>query len=388
MIPEISLADPEVLRDPVGAYGKAREQSPVVRLLAPGFGPMWGVTRYAEAKALLTDARFELNTDSYMRSNVPEDCVPFMRTIQEMEGPEHLRLRRLVAPAFTARKAAEFRPRIEAIVSRLLDGLSGSVDLLADFARPLPIEVICELVGIPESDRALWRKCGAAVAAGRGEELTEAIPGIIDGARSAVGSRRVLPGDDVISGLVQAQDGDRLSDAELVSLVWVLVLAGQTPTNLIANAVAELAARPDQVVGLKVDAVGAVEELIRWCGPQLLSIPRYAREDVSIGDVVVGKGEAVTVVIAAVNRDPRVFSDPDRLDVARGAGGGPGHVGFGHGPHFCLGAALARVETEVALTGLFGRFPGLEVEVASESVRMPDPSTWRLTSLPVTLGPA
>jgi cytochrome P450 len=384
--PEISLADPEVLRDPVAAYGKAREQSPVVRLLAPGFGPMWAVTRYAEAKALLTDARFELNTDSYMRSNVPDDCAPFMRTIQEMEGPEHLRLRRLVAPAFTARKAAEFRPRIESIVSRLLDELPGSasVDLLNDFARPLPIEVICELVGIPESDRPQWRKYGAAVAAGHVDKLTEAIPGIIDGARSAVASRRVEPGDDVISGLIQAQteDGDRLSDAELVSLVWVLVLAGQTPTNLIANAVAELSAQLDQLAGLKADSVGAVEELIRWCGPQLLSIPRYTREDVTIGDVSIGKGEAVTVMIAAVNRDPRVFSDPERLDVTRGTNE-PGHLGFGHGPHFCLGAALARVETEVAITGLFSRFP--ELTVLSESKRMPDPSTWRLTSLPATL---
>lgn len=386
-VPEIDLADPEVLRDPVAAYGRARECSPVARLLAPGLGPMWAVTRYAEARALLTDARFELNADSYLRPNVPAECVPFMRTMQEMEGPEHLRLRRLVSPAFTARRAAEFRPRIESIVAGLLDELPGhgSVDLLSQFARPLPIEVICELVGIPESDRPKWREWGAAVAAGYGQALADAIPGIIAGARSAVTVRRANPGDDLISVLIrtQSEDGDRLSDTELVSLVWLLVLAGQTPTNLIVNAVAELFTHPEQLAVLRADvraAPRAVEELIRWCGPQLLSIPRYAREDVLVGDVLIGKGDAVTVLIAAANRDPRVFPDPERLDIM---GDTPAHLGFGHGQHFCLGAALARVETEVAIAALLTRFPTLTI--GPEDNRTPDPSTWRLSELPVTL---
>ena len=312
--------------------------------------------------------------------------------MQETEGAEHLRLRRLVSPAFTARRAAEFRPRIEPIVARLLDELpdhveNGSHDLVRHFARPLPIEVICELVGIPEPDRPKWREYGAAVAAGYGQALTEAIPGIIAGARSAVAARRAEPGDDLISSLIQTQadDGDRLSDTELISLVWLLVLSGQTPTNLIANAVAELCAHPEQLAALRQDsrrAPRAVEELIRWCGPQLLAIPRYAKEDVRIGDLLINKGDAVTAVIAAANRDPRAFRDPDRLDITRDTNGSA-HLGFGHGPHFCLGAALARVETETALTALLSRFPTLTIE--AENTRTPDPSTWRLASLPARL---
>jgi cytochrome P450 len=395
-VPEIDLTDPAVSRDPHTAYGRARERSSLARLFAPGLGPMWAVTRYQAAREMLGDPRFELNASSYMqRPDVPEDCLPYMRTMQEMDGPEHARLRGLVAPAFTARRAAEFRPRIEPIVDRLLDELEaqadgGSVDVLPHFARPLPMDVICEVVGIPEADRPRWREYGAAVAAGWGAAFAAAIPAIIEGAKAAVARRRAEPGDDLVSDLVraQAEDGDRLSDAELVTLVWHLVLAGQVPTNLLANAVETLLTHPEQLAALRDDpslTPGAVEELMRWCGPQLLTIPRFAREDVEIGGVKIGKGEPVTAVVASANRDPRAFTDPDRLDITRPRRG-PGHLSFGHGPHFCLGAALARVETEVALSGLLRRFPDLALAVPPEDAgRIPDPATWRLTSLPVTL---
>ncbi|HZD70002.1 MAG TPA: cytochrome P450 [Actinomycetes bacterium] len=395
-VPEMDLADPAMLRDPFTAYGRARERSPLARLTAPGFGPMWAVTRHRDARAMLADPRFQLNASSYrMRPDVPEDCLPYMRTMQEMDGPEHTRLRPLAAPAFTARRAAELRPRVEPIVERLLDDLpghaeGGAVDLLAHFARLLPIDLISELVGIPTRDRPRWREYGAAVAAGSGQAFAEAIPGIMAGAKAAVAARRAEPGDDLIADLIgiQAEDRDRLSDAEMVTLVWHLVLAGQVPGNLIANAVEVLLAHPGQLTALREDPVlmpGAVEELIRWCGPQLLTIPRYAREDVEIGGIPVGRGEPVTAAIASVNRDPRAFDDPDRLDVSRPPGPS-GHLGFGHGPHFCLGAPLARVETEVALTALLRRFPKLTLAVAPQDVpRSPDPGTWRLSSLPVTL---
>ena len=216
------------------------------------------------------------------------------------------------------------------------------------------MDVICELVGIPEADRPRWREYGATVVARPGPPFAAAIPGIMEGAKAAVARRRAEPGDDLISDLIRAQDedGDRLSDTELVTLVWHLVLAGQTPTNLIANAVEALLTHPDQLAALRADPglmPRAVEELIRWCGPTLLTIPRYAREDVELCGTLVPKGEPVTAAIASANRDPRAFADPDRLDLARPAGQ-PGHLGFAHGPHFCLGASLARVQTEVALT--------------------------------------
>ncbi|MEU8249718.1 cytochrome P450 [Nonomuraea sp. NPDC048916] len=391
-VPEIDLTDAEVLRDPFTAYGRAREQAPLARISAPGFGPLWALTRHEGARAMLGDTRFELDATSYMRPDVPDDCLPYMRTMGEMNGPEHARLRRLVAPAFSARRAAEFRPRIEPIVRRLLDGLPGHagdgwVDLLAHFARPLPIDVICELVGVPETDRPRWRGYGATVAMGAGPAFAEAIPGIMDAAKQAIARRRREPGDDLLGDLIraQAEDGDRLGDEEMVTLVWHLLIAGQTPANLIANAVDELLRRPGQLAALRADPAlmpRAVEELIRWCGPTLLAIPRHAREDTDLYGTPVRKGETVTVAVAAANRDPRAFPDPDRLDLTRPPGG---HLGFAHGPHFCLGASLARVQTEVALTTLLERFPRLAPAAPGQDLRAPDPGTWRLTSLPVTL---
>jgi cytochrome P450 len=214
------------------------------------------------------------------------------------------------------------------------------------------MDVICELVGIPEPDRPRWRDYGATIAAVAGKEFAEAIPGIMAGGKAAIARRRDEPGDDLISDLIRVrdEDGDRLSDTELVTLVWHVVLAGQTPTNLIANAVVALLTHPEQLAEFRADSrirSRAVEELIRWCGPTLLAIPRYAREDVELHGTVIQKVEPVTAAIAAANRDPRAFAEPelDQLDL------GAGHLGFGHGPHFCLGASLARVQTEAALTG-------------------------------------
>jgi cytochrome P450 len=389
MVPEIDLSDPAVLNDLVGAYGRAREQSPVARLAAPGMKGMWVVTRYADARAMLNDPRFGLNPASYMRPQVPDEYVVYLHTMQEMEGAEHARQRKLVSPAFTPRRMAAFRERIEEIVGALLDGLPAgdTVDLLEHFARPLPMDVICEIVGIPESDRAQWREYGAAIAAGAGGTFAAAIPGIMEGAKAAVARRRAEPGPDLISDLirVQSDDGDRLTDEELVTLVWQLVLAGQTPTNLIANAVEALLTHPGQLAALRSDPglmPRAVEELTRWCGPQLLAIPRFTGEDVEIGGVRIPRGEPVTAAIGAANRDPRAFGDPDRLDLTRDPGA-TAHLGYAHGPHFCLGAALARLETGIALTTLLARHPRLAL--AEPPLRLPDPGTWRLSSLKVIL---
>lgn len=261
-IPAIDLSDPAVARDPFTAYGRARERAPLARLIAPGLGPMWAVTRYADARAILADPRSRLSPASFLRPQVPEDCLPYLRTMQEMEGAEHARLRRLVAAAFTPAQADRLRPRIGGLVQALLDDRpgragDGQADLVDGLARPLPIEVICELIGIPAGDRPAWREYGGAVAAGAGQRFAAALPAIIDDARLAVSRRLADPADDLISGLLQAQGGDRRTDTEIVTLVWHLVLAA-------------LRADPGLMPG-------AVEELTRWCGPQLLSIPRYPR---------------------------------------------------------------------------------------------------------------
>ncbi|WP_414937842.1 cytochrome P450 family protein [Amycolatopsis sp. cmx-11-51] len=388
-VPEIPLTDPEVLRDPFTAYRPVRERSPIAKLVAPGFGPMWAILRHEEARKMLSDPRFALSSASYQRMEIPEHCRPYMRSMQELEGPEHLRLRRLVSPAFTPRKAAALRPGIERLVDDLLDGLAGQdrIDLVTAFARPLPVDVICALVGIPEADRPRWREYGTLVAAGDGPGLAKAVPGIVEDSLAAIANRKLEPAEDVVSQLlqIQAEDGDRLSETELVALVWQLVLGGQVPGNLIANSVEILLSHPAQLAELREDPAlmpGAVEELMRWCSPQLLTIPRLTTTDVRIGDVLIPEGEPVTVAIAAVNRDPRAFPDPDVFDIRRAAG--PAwHLAFAHGPHFCLGASLARVQTEVALIALLRRFPDLAL--ADGLLRIPDPGTWRLNALPVNL---
>ena len=389
MTPEIDLTDLKVLTDPFTAYDQAREVSAVAKLVIPGFGPFWALTRYTQARAMLADPRFEVRAESFMRPpGIPEHCLEYMRTMAEQDGPEHLRLRRLVAPAFTPKRAAQLRPRLLALTERLLDELpahaeDGVVDLVPHFARPLPMDVICEMTGIPEADRPRWREYGAAVAGGVGPGFAAAIPEIIEGAKDAVARSRAEPGDDLIGDLVRAEDDDRLTDTELVTLVWHLVLAGQTPVNLIANAVEALLRHPDQVAALRADPAlwpGAVEELMRFCSPQLLTTPRFAREDVEIDGQVIREGERVTAAMVAADRDPRAFPGPDRLDVTRA---GPAHLGFSHGPHFCLGASIARVETEVALSALFARFPDLAL--TGDVPRAPDGGTWRPAELLLTL---
>ena len=303
MTPEIDLTDPKVLADPFTAYDRAREAGAVAKLAIPGFGPFWALTRYAEARAMLGDPRFEVGSGSFLRPpGVPEHCLPYLRTMAEQDGPEHRRLRRLAAPAFTPKRAERLRPQLVTLTERLLDELpshaeDGVVDLVAHFARPLPMDVICELAGIPEADRPQWREYGAAVAGGMGPDFAAAIPAIIEGANRAVARSRAEPGDDLVGDLVRAQDGDRLTDTELVTLVWHLVLAGQTPVNLIANGVEALLRHPDQLGLLRADPgwwPGAVEELMRFCSPQLLTTPRFAREDVEIDGTLIRRGERLT----------------------------------------------------------------------------------------------
>jgi len=373
---QLDPTDAGALLDPVATYAAARADSPVAQMPVPGLGTLWIVTRHEHARAVLTDPRFRLSRASY---TMRPAGLPDTPNLGELDGPDHARLRRLVSPAFTARRAGEFRPRIEQIAKALGERLPAEFDLLRDFAWPLPIEVICELVGIAEPDRPLWRRVGTAVASGQGQAFQEAVPEVIAGAKAAVARRRAEPGDDVLGDLVQTE----ASDEDLVVLVWHLVLAGQVPGNLIANAVEALLRHPEQLQLLRDDPSlmpRAVEELLRWCTPQLLTTPRFTAEDVEIGGVTIPQGQPVSISMLSANRDPDAFPDPDRLDLTR-APGSLGHLAFAHGPHFCLGAALARVETEVALTALIDRFP--RMRLAGDPVRSPDPGTWRLATLPI-----
>lgn len=386
----VDLMDPELVRDPFGTY--ARVRGPLVRGLIPGAEPLWLATTYEDVKFVLTDSRFVTNlpgalnvAEQLMASvGVPEDYIQYIRPgMFDMDGADHVRLRTLVSHAFTARGVSRLQPRVSAIAQQLLDELpivDGTVDLLRHFAYPLPITVIGELVGVPEPDRAEWWKWTQVLAAGVTPQMGEAVRAIADYTRELIEKHRHDPAPDLITELIKARDGDRLTDGETVAMVLNLVIAGyETTANLVANGVAALLAHPDQLDRLRSRREimpRAVQELMRYCGPGLGLMPRYAATDVQIGEVLVQQGEAVIPVVAAANRDPMVFWDPDRLDVTREDNR---HLGFGYGPHHCLGAALARQEAEVAIGALLDRYPRLALAAVPE--RGPNPGTWHLAGL-------
>jgi cytochrome P450 len=408
-----AMMDPALIADPYGGYGALREQAAVLRGLGPdGSTPLWYVTRQEEVRAVLGDPRF-VNDPASVRPGarvddsrrrmmaqfgLTEELAGYLTgTILDHDGADHTRLRKLVSRAFTVRRVGELRPRVEAIAADLLDRLPARFDLMATYAYPLPITVICELVGVPEEDRPSWREWSAQLFSFRPENFPAAIEHMADNVKELVAARRRDPADDLITGLLQAQeaDGDRLTDTELITMVFVLVLAGhETTANLIGNATHALLTHPDQLRLLRDDPAlwpTAVHELMRFTGPVLGTRIRFAKEDVELGGVRIEAGQAVEALIVSANRDPRAYPDPDRLDVTRrpAGGHGEGHVGFGFGAHYCLGAALARQEGEIALRALFERFPELALDTAAGAGE-PDwekvPNMRRLATLPLRTG--
>ncbi|GAU67861.1 putative cytochrome P450 [Streptomyces sp. NBRC 110611] len=411
---EPNVMDPSLLNDPVTGYGKLREQGPVVRGRFFDDAPVWFVTRFEEVRQVLRDPRFVNDPLTPALDRAPED-TPVLRFMEQLGLPEHLRpyltgsilnkdaldhtrLRRLVSRAFTARKITDLRPRVEQITDELLARLpehaeDGVVDLIQHFAYPLPITVICELVGIAEEDRPQWRKWGSALVSLEPDRLSTTFPEMIDHIHELIRERRDSLTDDLLSELIRTHDddGSRLSDVEMVTMVLTLILAGhETTAHLIGNGTLALLTHPDQLRLLKDDPAlmpRAVHELMRWCGPVQMAQLRYATEDVEIAGTMIRKGDNVVPILVAANFDPRHYTDPERLDLTRHpAGRAENHVGFGHGAHYCLGASLARQEGEVAFSRLFARYPDVSLGVAPENLERPAlPGNSRLSSLPLRL---
>jgi cytochrome P450 len=402
---EPDVMDPALIADPYGGYGRLREEEPVLRGRAADGSAAWYVTRQEDVRTVLGDHRFVNNAASVpgvevdsMRDRmmekvgIPRDLAHYVTgSILDMDGDDHMRLRKLVSRAFTVRRVGDLRPRVEAITAALLDGLADPVDLIEHFAYPLPITVICELVGVPEADRRAWRDWGRALVSMNPESVPGAVRAMVDHVKDLIRRRRAEPADDLLTALVHAQeeDGDRLSEDELVTMVFTLVMAGhETTAHLIGNGTLALLTHPDQLALLLREPElwpTAVHELMRFCGPVHITRLRYAAQDVELGGVPIRAGEAVQAVLVSANFDPREYTDPERLDVTRRpAGRGEGHVGVGHGTHYCLGAALARQEGEVALRALFERFPGLALDT-DEPSWVPVPGMRRLAQLPVRL---
>ncbi|MET9615357.1 cytochrome P450 family protein [Kitasatospora indigofera] len=430
---EPGVTDPELLADPVGGYGRLREQGPIVRGRRADGAPVWLVTRHDDVRELLRDQRFVNSPASVpgrpaegagctggpeSRQAPAEADRPLLPgSLPDTDPPAHTRLRRPAARALSARRLQALRPRVERIAEELLDALpgyadGGTVDLVEHYAYPLSIGVLAELVGVPEADRGLWRDWGAEQAAGRADAATAALA---DRLRELAARRRAEPADDLVSALLRpdetaggqacgtavgaacgaavgtAAGGGRISDEEVAGLVLALVAAGHGPTaDLIGNGVAALLGHPAERARLDADPAlwpRAVEELVRWCGPVQLTGLRWATEDLTFRDTRIRRGEAVQLVLVAANFDPRRHPHPERLDLTREpAGPGEQQVAFGHGIHSCLGAGLARQEAEVALAALLRRHPGLSLAVPPEQLeRVPLPEGRRLRRLPVRL---
>lgn len=390
---------------PVAEFGRLREQGPVVDF--PGFGGDSGVliTRHDDVRAVLTDPRLRADastvdgaqnalSDLLGKLGIPPELDWMKRSLLSLDGAEHTRLRKLVSRAFTVRRVNALRPRVETLTEDLLDNIAavgaggGSVDLVQAFAYPLPIAVICELVGVPEPDRPRWRELAELLTSPAPDRMPPVIHAVVEQIRVLVEARRSTPADDLMTVLVEVHDdGDRLTEDEMITMVFELVIAGfETTAHLISKSVQVLLTRPDQLAALRSESglwPRAVHELVRTCGPIPTSLPRYAATDIEFGGVTVAAGSTVTAGILSANFDPEFTEYPDELDVRRETGHGERHLGFGQGAHYCLGAALARQEAEVALRGVFGRFPDLRL---ADPVTGPAPLGFaRLPELPVLL---
>ncbi|MGW1875304.1 cytochrome P450 [Streptomyces sp. NPDC001975] len=390
-----ALLTPEARRDPYPFYARMRREDPVHRS-AQG---IWYLTRYADVEAALSDLRLSNDRDRMTRaySALGGDLKAFSRLTDRLgrvmsntDPPDHARLRKLANRAFTARRVEALRDGIQRIVDRLIDeavAAGPTMDLIEAVAAPLPMSVVCELFGIPPEDlpqvKTWFHRFGRL-----SEDIDKseaAIEQYEEYLARLVRRRRAAPGDDLISALVatQAQD-DRLTDSELLATCFVLITAGdETTTHLVGNGMLALLRHPDQLALLRADPAlvrTAVEELARYDTPTQ-AIVRVVAEDMEIGGRTLHEGELVYLFLAATNRDPERFEDPDRLDLDR-----PGnrHLSFGNGPHFCLGGPLAKLQAEVAVGTLIRRLPHLRLADDAVLDWRPNPLQRRLTALPLT----
>jgi cytochrome P450 len=384
-------------------YAEMRERDPV--LCQPGIDGetmIWFVTRYEDAvQVLLDDKRFvrdpalafEQELLEQMRAGLPPELDFIEAHMLNKDGDDHRRLRRLVTKAFTPRMIEGLRPRIQEIADELIDAVEadGHANLVESFAFPLPITVIAELLGIPVGDRdrfRLWSDLIVTPAFDSDgvERFAVGMRDFIAYLHALFDARRADPRDDLVTALLETEDGgDALSEQELFSMVVLLIIAGhETTVSLIGNAVLALLDHPAQLAKLQADpslVPAAVEELLRYEAPVERALNRWAAVDVDVGGHTIRRGDTVIAILGAADRDPARFPDADALDLERGD---TKHLAFGRGSHYCLGAPLARLEAEIALTTLVRRLPRLRLHVARDELYWrPVPLFRSLASLPV-----
>ena len=374
--------DPRFLQDPYPTLARLRSACPVQELTDAGGRTSYLVTGYDEARQALADPRLSKDTGAFFADKPSRRRLhpAVSQTMLASDPPRHTRLRRLVTGAFSPGAVNRLRPYIARVTDELLDRwpADGAVDFVAALAVPLPVTVICELLGVPEGDRGRIRHWSAELfAAGEPDRIDAASHALAEYLADLVGTRRARPGDSLLDELIAARDGeDRLGEEELASLALLLLVAGhETTTNFLGNALLALLQHPAELERLRADPgllPGALDELLRYDSPLSQATFRYSTEPLDLGGTAVPAGVPVLVAPGAANRDPGRFPAPDRLDLSRDA---TGHLSFGYGIHRCPGAPLARAEAGTALRALLTRFPALRLAGPADQL------SWRRTRL-------
>jgi cytochrome P450 len=395
----INLGSKAFVANKYAYYKWLREEAPVCRGKIAIIST-YLLSRYEDCVNMLKDQRFVRNRTTATGGGrlpfpTPKTITLIAQNMILEDEPQHRRLRNLVHKAFTPRALARLEQRIDRLTQELLDVAEkqGDVDLIPSYALPIPVTVIREIVGVADEDMPKFRD-GVKVLSGlSGWTLFRALfwdlPRTDTFVRSLIARKRADPQDDILTGLIQAEEaGDRLSEDELVSMVFLLIFAGyETTVHLITNSVEALLRHPDQLARLRAQPElmeSAVEEILRYNGPIQGTKPGYALEDVTLHGVTIPKGSAVIPLLGAANHDPAIFENPEVFEIARSPNR---HLGFGQGIHYCLGAPLARMETRIALKNLLERTPKLRLAVKGEELKIQNVPLWhRYERLPVVLG--
>lgn len=396
----VDVTDATFKADPFPFYAQLRDQAPVFPVKLPTRQCAWLITRYDDVLNALKDERLAKDPRRAMTPEqlkklpwVPSMFKPLERNMLDLDSPDHTRLRALVHKAFTPRLIEQMRDQIQALTDELLDKAeqNGGMDLIADFALPLPLTMIGRILGVPAQDNPKfhrWTK--TLISGGASRNLFVLIPSVMrfmGYMKKLIKERRANPTDDLITALVQAKDGsDQLSEDEILAMVFLLLIAGhETTVNLIGSGSLALLEHPDQLALLRNEPSlikTAIEELVRFVCPVEMATERYTREALTIAETTIPRGELVMAVIGSANRDPNYFDNPDELDITRTNNR---HLAFGHGPHYCLGASLARLEGQIAINTLVQRMPNLRLNIAQDQIRWRGTFVLRgLEALPVS----
>ena len=371
--PQFKFDLTQYIANPFPLLSILRGNAPVFRYELPDGNALWFITRFDEAVRVLRDLRFSSRGYGGYRdssdASVAVDPLGLRQSMVFRDEPDHARLRTLVAKGFTPRLIESLRPRIEEIAEELLDKVLASgqttIDLMSAFAYPLPINVISEMLGVPHQDRLNLQRWSHAI--NNSDRTAEDQRGILEFAeyvKVLIASKRANPADDLTSSLVSTDEGDHLSEDELVGMVSLLIFAGhETTSNLIGNGTLALLSNRAEWEKLRSDSSlipNAVEEMLRYCGPAVATTPRFAMTDIEIAGQLIKKGDMVNVVVGSADRDQALFTDPESLDIARQF---ERHLAFGHGIHYCLGAPLARLEGQIGFSALLRRLPEMRLAV-------------------------